>query len=123
MRHRLAPGRCPFPPRLRIIARKAGQCRRKGLIYERLNVVSIVSWISESVANVAGFIGMASVVSAYCYSTVAKKVNPVIQHSVNLFGAAMLTISLLVFTNPASLVLEAVWSTIAIIGLWKSRKA
>ena len=38
-------------------------------------------------------------------------------------GAALLTVSLLVFTNLASLVLEGFWAAIAIFGLAKALRA
>jgi hypothetical protein len=71
-------------------------------------------------ANIAGFAGMACVIGAYAYVTAAATPNPYVQHGVNLAGAALLTISLLVNTNPASLVLEGFWAAIAIYGLVKA---
>ncbi|HQN55506.1 MAG TPA: permease, partial [Novosphingobium sp.] len=43
-----------------------------------------------------------------------------LQHGTNLAGAALLTVSLLVNTNVASLVLEGFWAAIAIWGLAKA---
>jgi len=71
-------------------------------------------------ANYFGFAGMACIIFAYGYGTARKDANPFIQHSVNLAGAALLTVSLLVNTNPASLVLEFFWAAIAIYGLVKA---
>ena len=76
--------------------------------------------MSESVANAFGFVGMACIIFAYAYSTHASTVNPFVQHGTNLAGAALLTVSLLVNTNPASLVLEGFWAAIAIWGLAKA---
>jgi hypothetical protein len=76
--------------------------------------------IPQLAANIAGFGGMACIVGAYAYITAVKAPNPFIQHGVNLAGAALLTISLLVNTNPASLVLEGFWASIAIWGLVKA---
>lgn len=76
--------------------------------------------ISHTTANVAGFAGMACIIFAYAYMTGKASPNPFIQHGVNLLGAALLTVSLLVNMNPASLVLEFFWSAIAIWGLIKA---
>ena len=86
--------------------------------------MSLVSGIPESVANACGFAGMALCVGAYAYTTAftgrAAEPNPYIQHGANLAGALLLVISLLVQTNPASLVLESVWSGIAFVGLMRA---
>lgn len=76
--------------------------------------------ISETAANVAGFAGMACIIFAYAYATGKAAPNPFIQHGVNLAGALLLTVSLLVNLNPASLVLEFFWAAIAIWGLIKA---
>lgn len=81
---------------------------------------TIIGPISETAANVAGFAGMAAVVIAYAYMTWHKTPNPFVLHGTNLAGASLLTISLLVHTNPASLVLEGFWAGIAIWGLAKA---
>ncbi len=74
-------------------------------------------------ANLAGFAGMGCIIFAYAYLTQAKAPNPFIQHGTNLAGAVLLTISLLVNLNPASLVLEGFWAAIAIWGLVKAARA
>ena len=79
--------------------------------------------ISPLVANIAGFAGMACIIFAYAYLTQAKAPNPFIPHGTNLAGAVLLTISLLVNLNPASLVLEGFWAAIAIWGLVKAARA
>lgn len=71
-------------------------------------------------ANVAGFAGMGCIIFAYAYATKRAKPNPFVQHGVNLAGAVLLTLSLLVNMNPASFVLEFFWSAIAIWGLAKA---
>lgn len=76
--------------------------------------------MSPIVANSFGFTGMACIIFAYGYITYAKAPNPFIQHGVNLLGAALLTVSLLVNLNPASLVLEFFWAAIAIGGIIKA---
>ncbi len=79
--------------------------------------------IGSLAANIAGFAGMACIIFAYAYTTGKARPNPFIQHGVNLLGAALLTISLLVNLNPASLVLEFFWAAIAIWGLVKAFRA
>jgi hypothetical protein len=81
---------------------------------------TILGPISDTGANVAGFAGMACIVLAYAYMTWHRTPNPFVLHGTNLAGAALLTISLLVHTNPASLVLEGFWASIAIWGLVKA---
>ena len=81
--------------------------------------------IDPTLANIIGFTGMACIIGAYGYQTVRSQPNPFIQHGINLAGAILLTISLLVFTNLASLVLEGFWAAIAIYGLikaWREKK-
>ncbi|PEQ13188.1 permease [Novosphingobium sp. PC22D] len=76
--------------------------------------------MNPDLANVIGFVGMGCIVFAYWYVTARDRPNPFVQHGVNLAGAALLTISLLVHMNPASLVLEVFWAAIAIWGLGKA---
>lgn len=71
-------------------------------------------------ANIAGFIGTACIIFAYAYATKLKRPNPFVHHGVNLMGAVLLTLSLLVNMNPASFVLEFFWAAIAIWGLVKA---
>lgn len=82
--------------------------------------------IGETAANIAGFVGMACIIFAYGYATGKAVPNPFVQHGVNLAGALLLTVSLLVNLNPASLVLEFFWAAIALWGLtkaWRNRRA
>lgn len=79
--------------------------------------------ISDLAANLCGFAGMACIIFAYAYTTGKTQPNPLVQHGVNLLGAALLTVSLLVNLNPASLVLEFFWAAIAIWGLLKALRA
>ncbi len=79
--------------------------------------------LAPDTANYIGFAGMACIIFAYGYITGTKQPNPYIQHGVNLLGAALLTISLTVHTNMASLVLEGFWAAIAIWGLAKAALA
>jgi len=76
--------------------------------------------ISSQLANTLGFAGMACIIFAYAYITGRERPNPFVQHGVNLLGACLLTVSLLVNLNPASLVLEGFWAAIAIWGLIKA---
>jgi hypothetical protein len=78
--------------------------------------------LGETLANACGFAGMALVVVAYAYGTARAAPNPYVQHGLNLSGSILLTLSLLVNVNPASLVLEAFWSSIAIYGLVKAAR-
>lgn len=76
--------------------------------------------ISHTLANAVGFCGTACIIFAYAYTTKLDRPNPFVQHGVNLLGAALLTVSLLVNMNPASFVLEFFWAAIAIWGLVKA---
>lgn len=79
--------------------------------------------ISPAAANLFGFAGTACIIFAYGYSTAKTRPNPFVQHGVNLAGAALLTVSLMVNTNLPSLVLEGFWAAIAIFGLIKAGRA
>ncbi|WP_126172732.1 CBU_0592 family membrane protein [Altericroceibacterium xinjiangense] len=76
--------------------------------------------MSPETANVVGFIGMGLVVAAYIYVTASKEPNPFLLHGTNLAGASLLAVSLMVNTNLPSLVLEAVWASVAAWGLAKA---
>ena len=71
-------------------------------------------------ANIIGILGSALIVSAYAYNIYAKAKNAFIYNGTNLIGAILLTISLMVHFNLASLLLEIVWIIIAVSGLWKA---
>lgn len=79
--------------------------------------------LDPATANAIGFVGMACIIFAYAYMTGKDAPNPFVQHGVNLAGAALLTVSLLVNMNPPSLVLEGFWAAIAIWGLAKAFRA
>ena len=79
--------------------------------------------MTVTLIDAVGFAGMACIIFAYAYVTQVGRPNPFIQHGVNLAGAVLLTISLLVNTNLASLVLEGFWAAIAIWGLAKAYRA
>lgn len=71
-------------------------------------------------ANVVGILGSILIVTAYAYNVYAKAVNPFVYNGANLIGALLLTLSLMVHFNLASLLLEFVWIVIAIGGLIKA---
>ncbi|WP_156135482.1 CBU_0592 family membrane protein [Novosphingobium malaysiense] len=79
--------------------------------------------LSHETANIFGFAGMACIIFVYAYITGRVRPNPFVQHGVNLLGACLLTVSLLVNMNPPSLVLEGFWAAIAIWGLAKAFRA
>ncbi len=85
-------------------------------------LAGVTAWLGLSalVANFCGFAGMAFIIAAYAYATGAASPNPFVQHGVNLAGAVLLTLSLLVSLNPASLVLEGFWAAIALWGLGRA---
>ena len=70
--------------------------------------------------SLIGFLGTACIIAAYAYLTLQDTPNPFVLHGINLAGAGLLTISLLVHTNWPSLVLEGFWAAIALFGLWKA---
>ena len=76
--------------------------------------------IDPDLANYIGLGGTACVIGAYAYLTASRAPNPFVLHGINLVGAALLTASLLVHTNLASLVLEGFWAAIALWGLGKA---
>lgn len=76
--------------------------------------------ISDLAANIVGILGSMLIVAAYAYNVYASSVNPFAYNGANLLGAGLLTASLLVHFNLASLLLEIVWIAIALGGLWKA---
>ena len=79
--------------------------------------------LDPDIANWIGFAGTFCIIAAYTYLTLVDEPNPFVLHGTNLTGAALLTVSLLVHTNIASLVLEGFWAAIAIYGLIKALKS
>lgn len=71
-------------------------------------------------ANVIGILGSTLIVFAYAYNVYAKAVNAFVYNGTNLIGALLLTLSLMVHFNLASLLLEIVWIIIAVGGLVKA---
>lgn len=71
-------------------------------------------------ATLVGFAGTVCIIGAYAYLTFNKAPNAFVLHLTNLAGAALLTVSLLVHHNLASLVLEGFWAAIALFGLYRA---
>jgi hypothetical protein len=71
-------------------------------------------------ANIVGLVGDAAMVIAFAYSNLSKSMNLVVFNLLNLVGAAMLGVSLMVHFNMASMALEIVWAAIALFGLVKA---
>ncbi|RED15099.1 CBU_0592 family membrane protein [Parasphingopyxis lamellibrachiae] len=72
------------------------------------------------IANIVGIAGGILIVAAYAYANIADPVRLLPYNLVNLAGAILLTLSLLVHFNLASLLLEIVWMAIAIYGIVKA---
>ena len=73
-------------------------------------------------ANIIGLFGSVLIVSAYAYNVYASSVNAFVYNGTNLLGALLLTVSLMVHFNLASLLLEFVWIIIAVGGLIKASR-
>lgn len=76
--------------------------------------------ISSYTANVIGFAGSFLIVAAFAYSNLTKQMNLLAFNTLNLAGAALLTISLLVNFNLPTLILEIVWMIISLFGIVKA---
>ncbi len=70
--------------------------------------------------DLMGFAGAATILLAYGYQTFGKRTANAFYHSLNLAGAILLTVSLSIHYNLASLCLEFAWGAIALIGLVKT---
>jgi len=79
--------------------------------------------VNPVLADAIGLVGSALMVVAYAYSNVAKSVDFVLFNVLNLVGAVLLITSLTVHFNLASMLLEIVWSVIALLGLAKAWRA
>lgn len=67
--------------------------------------------------DILGFAGALTILAAYAYQAFLSRPAGVLSHSMNLVGAALLTGSLTIHYNLASLCLEVAWGAIAIYGL------
>lgn len=74
-------------------------------------------WMSGQTANLVGIAGTLCVLAAFAYINTAAAPNPILFNAVNLAGAILLFLSLLVHFNLASLLLEIAWAAIALWGL------
>ena len=79
--------------------------------------------MSSWLANAIGLIGSAILVAGYAYSNMAARVNFALFNVLNLVGALLLIVSLSVHFNLASMLLEIVWSAIALLGLAKALRS
>ncbi len=79
--------------------------------------------ISSFTADLIGFAGSFLIVAAYAYSNITAQMNLLLFNLLNLAGAALLTISLLVNFNLPTLVLEIVWMAIALFGIVRALRA
>jgi hypothetical protein len=79
----------------------------------------MTSWV----ADIVGLLGSAILIVAYAYSNMAKRVDFVRFNALNLVGAVLLFASLCVHFNLASMLLEVVWSGIALAGLVKALRS
>lgn len=77
-------------------------------------------YLTSAQADIVGFVGMFCIVAAYAYSNLAKRLNLLLFNLVNLVGAVLLLISLMVNFNLPSVVLEIVWIAIAVFGIGKA---
>ena len=77
------------------------------------------SWMADAI----GLMGSAILVAGYAYNNMAERVNFVLFNALNLVGALLLMISLCVHFNLASMLLEIVWSGIALLGLVKALRS
>lgn len=82
-------------------------------------MLPIAGWV----ADIVGMVGTLLIVGAYAYLTFARVVNALAYNLMNLAGALLLTLSLLVHWNLASFVLEMVWIAVALAGIVKAVRA
>ena len=74
------------------------------------------------VADVVGVCGVSLVVLAYMLLVKEKvSIKRYTYHAMNLCGAILILLSLLVHWNTASVLIELVWITISLYGLWSVR--
>lgn len=76
--------------------------------------------LPETLSNVLGFLGTACCILAYAYVTYEDRPNRYLQHGLNLAGAVLLLISLMVNVNLPSIAMETLWAVIAGCGLLKA---
>lgn len=79
--------------------------------------------MNPALADAIGIAGGVVLVAGYAYSNMAARVNFALFNALNLIGALLLIVSLLVHFNLASMLLEIVWAAIALLGLVKALRA
>ena len=79
-----------------------------------------MSFISPFAADLIGFAGSACIIAAFAYSNMSSAMNLLLFNLVNFIGAALLTVSLTVNFNLATMVLEVIWMIIALLGIVKA---
>jgi len=77
----------------------------------------MIDALSGTAADVIGLVGTVCVLAAFAYINLSARPNGVLFNAVNLIGALLLMISLLVHFNLASFLLEIAWASIALWGL------
>ncbi len=80
----------------------------------------MAQYISSFTADLIGFAGSFLIVAAFAYSNISAQMNILLFNVLNLFGAALLTVSLTVNFNLPTMVLEIVWMAIALFGIFKA---
>jgi hypothetical protein len=79
--------------------------------------------VVETLANTIGLVGIALLVLAYwMLSTERLGSKDWCYHMLNFIGAVMHLVSLMVFWNLPSFVIECFWISISVYGLWHSFK-
>lgn len=76
--------------------------------------------LNPLLADIVGLCGGACFVAAYAYSNLAKQIDFLFFNILNLTGALLMVVSLSVHFNLASMVLELVWSVVALFGIAKA---
>ena len=76
--------------------------------------------ISPFAADLIGFAGSFFIVAAFAYSNLTTQMNALWFNVANFFGAALLTVSLMVNFHLPTMVLEIVWMAIALFGITKA---
>jgi len=70
--------------------------------------------------DILGFAGALTILAAYAYQTLLGRPANALYYTGNVIGASLLTGSLTIHYNLASLCLEAAWASIALYGLIKT---
>lgn len=69
------------------------------------------------VADVAGFAGAATILAGFAYQTLRNAAPDLLSNLLNLTGALLLALSLVINFNLPALCLEIAWAGIALFGL------